>query len=55
MIWEDTPMKETDEKLKSLGIRSIVFNPCGNSPENGDYLSVMTHNVENLKTVFQSN
>ncbi len=55
MIWEDTPMKETDEKLKSLGIRSIVFNPCGNLPENGDYLSVMTHNVENLKTVFQSN
>lgn len=55
MIWEDTPMKETDEKLKSLGIRSIVFNPCGNLPENGNYFSVMTHNVENLKTVFQSN
>jgi len=55
MIWEDAPMKETDEKLKSLGIRSIVFNPCGNLPENVDYLSVMTHNVENLKTVFQSN
>jgi len=55
MMWEDTPVKKTDEKLKSLGIRSIVFNPCGNLPEKGDYISVMTQNVENLKTVFQSN
>ncbi|MEE9238073.1 MAG: zinc ABC transporter substrate-binding protein, partial [Thermodesulfobacteriota bacterium] len=52
MIWEDTPIKETTERLESIEINSIVFNPCGNIPENGDYISVMKQNVENLKIVF---
>ena len=54
MIWEDEPLKETHEKLRALGIKSIVFNPCGNTPKKGDYLNVMRQNVENLRKVFQN-
>jgi zinc transport system substrate-binding protein len=52
MIWEGEPLPQSIEKLKEMGIRSIVFDPCGNKPERGDFLSVMKANVENLKKVF---
>ena len=52
MIWEGEPIKEPVEKLKSLGIQSLVFDPCGNVPEKGDFLTVMRQNKENLKAVF---
>jgi len=52
MIWEGIPEKETAEELKSMGIGSVVFDPCGNVPADGDFLTVMRQNVENLKGVF---
>jgi zinc transport system substrate-binding protein len=52
MIWERIPEKETAEKLKSMGIGSVVFDPCGNVPADGDFLRVMRQNVENLKGIF---
>ena len=54
MIWEATPLAETVIRLQQLGIESIVFNPCGNRPDQGDYLTVMQKNLDNLKTVFAS-
>ena len=53
MIWEAEPSPVTVEKLKSNKIKSIVFNPCGNAPKHGDFMSVMQQNVENLKLVFK--
>ncbi len=53
MIWEGDPIPEPVERLKTLGINSLVFDPCGNEPEQGDFLAVMQKNVENLKMVFQ--
>jgi zinc transport system substrate-binding protein len=53
MIWEGKPMKESAEKLKAIGVDSLVFDPCSNKPDQGDFLSVMRQNVENLKPVFQ--
>ena len=50
MVWEGEPLKEMVEKLKALGIESVVFDPCGNAPDSGDYLSVMRQNIGNLKT-----
>jgi zinc transport system substrate-binding protein len=41
------------EKLQTLGVQSLVFDPCGNTPEQGDFLSVMQQNVENLRQAFQ--
>jgi len=53
MIWEGNPMKKSVEILKSIGINSIVFDPCGNVPIEGDFLSVMLQNVENLKRAYR--
>jgi zinc transport system substrate-binding protein len=53
MIWEGEPIGESVERLKSIGVNSLVFNPCGNVPDRGDFLTVMRQNVENLKLAFQ--
>lgn len=53
MIWEDTPAPESVEKLKALGLGSVVFNTCGRAPEKGDFLTVMKANVKALEEAFQ--
>lgn len=52
MIWEGDPLPQSVAKLKEMGIESIVFDPCGNRPERGDFLNVMRQNVVNLKRIF---
>ena len=52
MIWEGDPLPQSVAKLKEMGIESIVFDPCGNRPDSGDFISVMKGNVGNLKKVF---
>lgn len=52
MIWEGKPMKESVEGLQAIGVNSLVFDPCGNTPNQGDFLSVMRQNVENLTPAF---
>jgi len=53
MIWEGKPMKESAKRLQAIGVDSLVFDPCCNTPEQGDFLSVMRQNVENLKPAFK--
>jgi len=53
MIWEGEPIKESGERLKAIGIQSVVFDPCGNAPDQGDFMSVMRQNVDNLKAAFR--
>lgn len=53
MIWEGEPLPKSVAKLKAMGIESIVFDPCGNRPEDGDFLIVMKQNVENLREIFR--
>jgi zinc transport system substrate-binding protein len=31
MIWEGEPIGESVERLKSIGVNSLVFDPCGNA------------------------
>lgn len=52
MIWEDTPLPEIKERLESIGIRSVVFDPCANTPSSGEFLSVMEGNLETLRLVY---
>jgi zinc transport system substrate-binding protein len=54
MIWEGEPNASSVAKLKSMGIKSLVFDPCGNTPVQGDFLSVMQQNAQNLKAAFQT-
>jgi len=48
MLWEGEPLPEVSETLKEKGIQVVVFNPCGNQPESGDFISTMKTNILNL-------
>ena len=53
MIWEGAPGVAAVEKLNTMGVQSAVFDPCGNVPTEGDFLSVMQQNVMNLEAAFR--
>ena len=55
MIWEGEPIQKSVDGLKTLRINSLVFDPCGNIPEKGNFLTIMHQNVNNLRSAFQSN
>ena len=55
MIWEANPNQETVTKLKTMGINSLVFTPVANTPDRGDFLSIMKQNIENLQQAFSQN
>ena len=48
MLWEGEPHPETRLLLEEAGVKSVLYIPCGNRPGQGDYLSVMNQNIENL-------
>ncbi len=52
MIWEGEPVKVSTDRLKTHGIDSLVFDPCGNVPDQGDFMTVMQRNVEDLHKAF---
>ncbi|MEO1716463.1 MAG: metal ABC transporter substrate-binding protein [Planctomycetota bacterium] len=51
MVWEGEPTAEAVAALEGVGVRSVVFDPAGNRPDEGDWLSVMRANVEALRSV----
>jgi zinc transport system substrate-binding protein len=52
MLWEGEPAEQTIERLRNLGVESIVVNPCANRPSAGDFLTVMTENASSLHRIF---
>ena len=54
MIWEAAPRQETLSRLEGMGIRSLVYSPCFNRPTQGDFLSVMEQNIDDLAAVFDA-
>lgn len=54
MVWEGEPLTEVEGRLADMGIDSVVYDPCGNSPESGDFGSVMLQNVANLEAAMES-
>ncbi|MFK5922778.1 MAG: metal ABC transporter substrate-binding protein [Verrucomicrobiota bacterium] len=52
MIWEGPPLEKSVQRLKKMGLGSVVFEPCANQPGSGDFLSVMQQNIKNLRPVF---
>lgn len=52
MLWEGEPLKENVERLRALGVQSVVFDPCANRPGAGDFMSVMERNISDLQEVF---
>jgi zinc transport system substrate-binding protein len=52
MVWEGEPSAATVDGLEQIGLQCLTFDPCGNRPETGDYMSVMRENISNLKKAF---
>ncbi len=51
MIWEGEPASESVALLDGIGVKSVIFDPCGNRPEEGDWLEVMRANIANLTAI----
>ena len=52
MLWESDPAPEIGQRFQQLGVQSTIFNPCGNQPIGGDFLSVMFNNLASMARVF---
>ena len=53
MIWEGEPDPKSVDELKTIGVDSLVFDPCGNIPDQGDFMTVMRRNIDNLSKAFK--
>ncbi len=53
MLWEAQPDTQIQQQLQAVGVASLVFEPCANRPESGDFIEAMKRNVENLKQAFR--
>jgi zinc transport system substrate-binding protein len=51
MVWEGLPPAETIQALEGIGVGSVVFDPCGNRPSSGDFMSVMDDNAAALEAI----
>ncbi len=49
MLWVDDPIPATVDRLRTLGVSTVVFRPAGARPDTGDFLTVMHGNVERLQ------
>jgi zinc transport system substrate-binding protein len=49
MLWEAEPKAETQRRLEALGLASVVYAPCAQRPEAGDWLSAMASNAARLE------
>jgi zinc transport system substrate-binding protein len=54
MFWEDDPIQETIDRLRTLGVSIVVFRPGGTRPDAGDYLTVMRSNLERLQAAIST-
>ena len=51
MIWEASPIVSVQQKLLQMGVVSVVFDPVGNMPHQGDYFAVMSQNLLRLNAL----
>ncbi len=53
MVWEGQPSEDVVARLQTMGVECAVFDPCGNVPDDGDFLTVMQANVSALKLALE--
>ncbi len=53
MIWEGEPLPDTKRRLQEFGIKSVVFEPGGNRPGEGDWLDLMRQGTAALAMTSQ--
>ncbi len=49
LLWEAEPLRQTAARLETLGVKSLVYDPCADAPEKGDFLSVAGANAQALE------
>jgi zinc transport system substrate-binding protein len=54
MLWEGEPLEATVNGLEELGVGSLLFDPCGNVPDSGDFMTVMAANAGALETIAET-
>ena len=52
LLWEAEPLAETRAKLNELGVTSVVYDTCSNTPESADFMAVMRGNIQRLDDAF---
>ena len=52
MIWEGQPSPVSVQRLREMGVDSLVYDSCANIPDRGDFMDVMQENINNLKIIF---
>jgi len=52
MVWESEPLPSVATRLREVGVESVVFDPCANAPEQGDFVSVMRSNADRVETAW---
>ncbi|MCL4222504.1 MAG: zinc ABC transporter substrate-binding protein [Phycisphaerales bacterium] len=54
VLWE-SPTSQANERLirESIGAVSVLYSPCEQTPESGDFLTVMQTNIERLRGAIQ--
>ena len=51
IIWEGPPREDIVQRLHALGVESLEYDPCGNVPESGDFLSCLHAGTESLERI----
>jgi zinc transport system substrate-binding protein len=53
MLWEGEPSPGSVARLRGMGVQSLVLEPAANRPVQGDFLSIMNRNLDNLSQVLR--
>jgi zinc transport system substrate-binding protein len=53
MIWESPPLPDVVTELEHREVKSVVFDPGGNKPSTGDFLTLMKAGAEALHEAYQ--
>jgi len=51
MIWESNPTKDSQARIRQLGLEILVVSPCGNRIGDKDWLQMMHSNVLMLESI----
>ena len=51
MIWEGQPAPASVQRLRKMGVGSLVYDPCANIPVRGNFMDVMQENINNMRII----
>ena len=52
MIWKSEPIPEIADRLRELGVESVVFDTAADKPAKGDLIDAMRRGADTLNTVY---